>query len=403
MYKKLNGTVWKFQFPRRFFIFFLLVFIMPRVFGDSAVLQSYMRIFSEREITGKAEVLRNAASDKRINESICQLYEFTLRYALDNYADMKDLTYMNNILGITVKGLRNAGSSASVDILWELLFKYPVSAIKADIIVTIGVLGKNNQEIINAVNNYLTEINYMLEYENIIDFSLVSACITAIMEMGDSSSYPVLFNLLFTGYPEVISSEIYGALDVIDGDLFLYIRDVMENNPPEEKFVAFKAGINSRRLSFMELGQLTELALEIGLFDFTGNADLIAMRYAAIQTLTSLKWTKASALAVRYYHHIMADYLQGVVSKGRLIESIICLGTIGDSSAALALGLQLGLINEKTKNTGVFDTDITLAIVRALGSIGTNAVFEHLLYINNLSYGENIKTAAKEALDRLKW
>jgi len=403
MYKKVNILVRKFQFSRRFFIFFLLIFIMPRVFGDSAVLQSYMQMFSERELTAKAEVLRNAASDRRVNESIRQLYEFTLRYALDNYADMEDLSYMNNIIGITVKGLRNAGSSESIDILWELLLEYPVSAIKADIIVTVGVLGKDNQEIINAVNNYLVEINSMFESDNIIDYSLVSACITAIMEMGDSSSYPVLFNLLFTGYPEVISSEIYGALDVINGDLFLYIRNIMEKNPPEEKFVAFKAGTNSRRLSFSEQGQLAELALEIGLFDFTGNADLIAMRYAAIQTLTLLRWTKASSLVVRYYHLIMADYLHGVVSKGRLIESIVCIGTIGDSSAALALGLQLGLINEKTKSTGIFDADITLAIVRALGSIGTNAVFEHLLFINNLSYGENIKTAAREALDRLKW
>jgi len=403
MYKKVNRLVWEFKFPRRFFIFFLLVFISPFISGDSAVLQSYIQMFSEREITAKAEVLRNAASDRRVNESIRQLYEFTLRYALDNYADTEKLTYMNNIIGITVKGLRNAGSSASIDILWELLLEYPVSAIKADILVTIGVLGKDNQEIINAVNNYLVELNYMFESENIIDYSLVSACITAITEMGDISSYPVLFNLLFTGYPEVISSEIYGALDIIDGDLFLYIRDIMEKNPPEEKFVAFKAGINSRRLSFTELGQLAELALEIGLLDFTGNADLIAMRYAAIQTLTSLRWTKASALAVRYYHRITADYLQSAVSKGRLIESIACLGAIGDSSAALALGLQLGLINEKTKSTGVYDADITLAIVRALGAIGINTIFEHLLFTSNLSYNENIKTAAKEALDRLKW
>jgi hypothetical protein len=403
MYKQGNRIVWKYNFSGIFFIFFLLVFKMPYVFGDSAVFQLYMQSFSESELSVKTEILRNAASDSRINESVFQLYESALRYAADNYTDMEDLTYMNNILGITAKGLRNSGSSESIDILWELLLEYPVSAIKADILVTIGVLGKDNQKIINAINNYLMEINFMFESENIIDYSLVSACITAIMEMGSNSSYPVLFNLLFTGYPEIISSEIYGALDVIDGDLFLYIRDIIEKKSPEEKFIAFKAGINSRRLSFTERGQLAELALEIGLFDFTGNADLIAMRYAAIQTLTSLKWTKASALAVNYYHRIMSDYLQGVVSKGRLIESIACLGTIGDSSAAIALGLQLGLINERTKSTGIFDADITLAIVRALGSIGTNAVFEHLLYISNLSYGENIKTAAKEALDRLKW
>jgi len=403
MYKRENRVVFKHKFSGRFFVIFLLVFIPPCIFGEFALLQSYIKMFSELELKAKAEVLRNAASDRRVNESINQLYEFTLRYALDNYADTEDLTYMNNIISIAVKGLRNAGSSADVDILWEVLLEYPVPVIKADVLVTIGVLGKNNNIIINAVNNYLAEINYTFESENTIDYSLVSACITAITEMRNNSSYPVLFSLLFTGYPEVISSEIYGALDEINGDLFLYIRNIMKKNTPEEKFIAFKAAINSRRLSFTELGHLAELALEIGLFDLTGNSDLIAMRYAAIQTLTSLRWSNASALAVRNYHRIMADYLQGIASKGRLIESIICLGAIGDSDAALFLGLQLGLINEKTKSTGVYDADITLAVVRALGAIGINTTFEHLLFTSNLSYNENIKTAAREALNRLKW
>jgi len=405
MYKQANRVVKEFQFSGKSYIFFLLVLITPCVFGDSAVLQSYMKRFSGSELAAKAEVLRNAASDSRINESVSQLYEFALRYALDNYDDMENLSGMNNIISIAVKGLRNAGSAASVDILWELFLKYPHYVIKADILVTLGILGKGNQNIINAINNYLMEINIMFASEDVIivDYSLVSACITAIMEMGDSSSYPVLFTLLYAGYPEVIVSEAYGALDYINGDLLLYIRNIMEKNPPEEKFIAFKAGINSNRLSLSERGQLAELALETGLYDFEGDADLIAMRYAAIQILTSLQWTKASSLVVRYYHRVLADYFQGIVSKTHLIESIACLGIIGDSSAALALGLQLGLINEKTKSTGAFDADITMAIVRALGFIGSNAVYEHLLYTTNLSYSENIKIAAREALDCLKW
>ncbi|MCL1959822.1 MAG: hypothetical protein FWF68_09495 [Spirochaetes bacterium] len=405
MHKQANRIVKNIQFFGKSGFFLLLVFITPCVFGDSPVLQFYMQRFSRSELAAKAEVLRNAASDSRINESVSQLYEFALRYALDNYDDMENLSGMNNIISIAVKGLRNAGSAANVDILWELFIKYPVYVIKADILVTLGTLGKDNQNIINAINNYLMEINTMVASEDVIivDYSLVSACITAIMEMGDSSSYPVLFTLLYAGYPEIIVSETYGALDYINGDLLLYIRNIMEKNPPEEKFIAFKAGINSNRLSLSERGQLAELALEIGLYDFEGDADLIAMRYAAIQTLASLKWTKAGALAVRYYHRVLSDYFQGIVSKTHLIESIACLGVIGDSSAALALGLQLGLINEKTNSTGAFDADITMAIVRALGFIGSNAVYEHLLYTTYLSYSETIKIAAREALDRLKW
>jgi len=67
------------------------------------------------------------------------------------------------------------------------------------------------------------------------------------------------------------------------------------------------------------------------------------------------------------------------------------------------LGLQLGLINIRTERTGLFDSEVTLAIVQALGHIGDNAVFDHLLHISNLSYPEYIQAAAREAIDNLKW
>jgi hypothetical protein len=108
-------------------------------------------------------------------------------------------------------------------------------------------------------------------------------------------------------------------------------------------------------------------------------------------------------LAIRHYYRVQAEYLRGIAPKYRLIEAITCLGAVGNSDAALALGLQLGLINARTVNTGVFDADITLAIVQALGHIGYNAAFDYLLHASNLSYGENITSAAREAIDRLKW
>ena len=123
------------------------------------------------------------------------------------------------------------------------------------------------------------------------------------------------------------------------------------------------------------------------------------MRYSAVWALTSLRWTRASTLAVSHYYRVLAGYLQGTVSKARLIEAITCLGAIGNSEASLALGLQLGLINS---GAGNLDTEITLAIIQALGFIGANAVFDHLFYAGNFSYNENIRSAAREAIGRLR-
>ena len=296
-----------------------------------------------------------------------------------------------------------AGDSLDIDDLWKLFVEYPDSEERADMLINIGKLGKGNQNIIDNVNNYLTGMNYFFSSGMNVDYIMVSACIAAIMELGDSSSYPVLFAVLCAGYPEVIVSEAYGALDLIDGNLMQFLSDIIEKNPANEKFAAFKAGINSQRLSASERGQIAERALELSFVSGEENADLTAMRYAAINALASLRWTRANAMAIMHYYRVLADYQENAVSKDRLIEAIACLGAVGNSEAALVLGLQLGLINARTARTGIFDDEITLALVQALGLIGDNAAFDHLLFTSNLSYSENIKSAAANAINRLKW
>ena len=289
------------------------------------------------------------------------------------------------------------------DVLWGHFLQNPDSETGYSILLKLGALGRGNRRIIDNLNNYLMGRNLLFKSGTAVDYMVVSSCISAIMELGDSSSYPALFSVLYAGYPEVIASEAHGALDVIRGNLLQFLMNVVENNPPEEKFAAFRAGVNSQRLSVSERGRLAERALEQGLAVNEANIDLSAMRYSAVGALTQLRWTRANALAIRHYYRVQSDLLQNAVSKERFIEAIDCLGALGNSDAALVLGLQLGLINAKTETTGAFDPEITMAIVRALGYIGYNAAFDHLLYIGNLSYPEDIQAAAREAVARLKW
>ena len=288
------------------------------------------------------------------------------------------------------------------DVLWGHFLQNPESETGQNILSKLSVIGKGNRQVIDNLNNYLMGRNLLFKSGTAVDYMVVSSCISAIMELGDSSSYPALFSVLYAGYPEVIASEAHGALDVIRGNLLQFLMNVIENNPPDEKFAAFRAGINSQRLTISERGRLAERALEQGLAT-AENIDLSAMRYSAVSTLTQLRWTRANALAIRHYYRVQSDFLQSAVPKERFIDAINCLGALGNSDAALVLGLQLGLINARTETTGTFDPEITMAIVRALGLIGYNAAFDHLLHISNLSYPEEIQAAAREAVARLKW
>ena len=287
--------------------------------------------------------------------------------------------------------------------LWRLFLDNPDSKTGPDILIKLGSVGKGDKTIIDNINKYLMGKNLLFHSGENVDYTIISVCISALMELGDSSSYPALFSVLYAGYPEVIINEAQGALELIPGNLQQFLVNIITHNPPEEKFAAFTMGVNSDRLTVSQRGQLAELALEQGLSAVDDNIDLTAMRYSSILLLTRLRWTRANALAIRHYYRVQTDYLTNPMQKERFIEAISCLGAVGNSDAALVLCLQLGLINARTESTGAYDPEITMAIVQALGRIGYNAAFDHLLYVSSLSYPEEIQAAAREAVARLKW
>jgi len=304
-------------------------------------------------------------------------------------ADKKD--------NIDISGIKNPEE------LWkQFLLSSDVSK-QAEILIILGSLAKGNRQIIDNINNYLMGMNLLFRSGSTVHYTLVSANISALMELGDNSSYPALFSVLYAGYPEVITSEAFGALEVIPGSLHQFLLNVIENNPPDEKFAAFRAGVRSERMTIPQRGQIAERALERSLANSDDDLYLSALRYSAVLTLTSLRWTRANSLAIRHYYRVQSDYQREIVPKERLIEAITCLGAVGNPDAALVLGLQLGLINVRMESTGFYDPEITLAIVQALGNIGYHAVFEHLIQVRNLLYLEDIQIAAREAVDRLKW
>ena len=388
---------------KRISILVLFISLSPRVFCDASVLDSYIKRFTAADPVAQMEILSSARDDTTMNERMGQLYEYAMLFVLDNYAQMDELEQVNSIINTSLSGLIRTGRKESLDILWDLFLEYPDDQAAADIIIAVGILGKGDKTVTENINNYLMEINSAFRSGESVNYLKLSACIAAIMELGDASSYTALFGSISAGYPEVIFSEAYGALELIHGNLYHFFTGVIEDNPAEEKYAAFRAAVNSESFSLAERGRLAELALQQALSADDDNADMIAMRYAAVLALTNLRWTRASDSAIAHYYRAQEEFQNDAAAKERFIEAIACLGAVGNSDAALILGLQLGLINARVERTGSLDVEITLAIVHALGLIGDNAVFDNLLSVRNLPYPENIKAAAKEALERLKW
>jgi len=384
---------------------FTILFFPCAVFAQESNLQIYQQEFSRADLPAKVKILKEANLDNRVNNSIGQLYEFALQFALQNSEILSDDPDMTELICVAARGAGNAAYRESQDTLWALFSNYGNSLARVEILLAIGKLGKGNIQLIENLNNYLTVQTGLFKSGVNVDYQAISACIASLAELGDSSSYPALFSILSTGFPEVIILEASGTLDLIPGNYKQFIFDVIMKNPPDEKLAAFRAGMNSARFSPSEQGQLAEIALEQSLASAGAEEDfsLSVLRYSAIQALTRLKWTRASALAIRHYYRVQTDYQHGTAPKERFLEAIGCLGEVGSSDAAMVLALQLGLINAQTEKTGVYDREIILSLVKALGMIGSKAAFDYLHYISYLNYPEDIQAAAREALGLLRW
>ena len=377
------------------------------LFAQSSLLQSYQQDFSRADLSAKARVLQAASSHREAASFIGPLYDFSLQFVLQNAEILGDDQEMKHLLGIAARGAGVSGFKGSIDTLWDLFSAFRDSPSRVEILGALGVLGKGNFRVISRLNEYLLVQTRLYRSGMGIDYPVISACIAALAELGDSSSFPALFSVLSAGYPEVIVMEASGALDLLSGNYKQFLIDAILKNPPDEKLAAFKAGMNSGRFSPAEQGQLAEIALDQSLGTFSGSTEgdaaLSALRYASILALTELRWTRASAMAIRNYYRVQTDYQQGAAPKERFLEAIASLGAMGSSDAALALALQLGLINAQSEKTGAYDEDITLAVVQSLGAVGDKAAVDYLLYMNYLGYPDHIQAAAKEALGRLKW
>jgi hypothetical protein len=384
----------------------------PGLFSQDAILVSYQRNFVRAGLSGKAGVLRDAAVDDRSPEFIGSLYEFALRFVLDNAELLKDDPDMIALAGIAARGAGEAVYMPSAETLWQVFNLYRDSHSRVEIFRALAVLGKGNAGMVENLNQYLIDQTAYYRSGMVPDYPTLGACVAALAAIGNDSSYPALFSAFLAAFPGSLGDEIGEAMGLIEGDYLHFLSELIRRNGPAEKLAAFRFGAGNPGFSPAQRGGLAETALEVSLDLFPGNsgegsdagwAAASSLRYEAVEVLTALKWTRASLLAIRHFYRVQTDLGNGAAPRERLLEAVNCLGAMGNSESAQVLALQLGYINSQTERGGLFDEDLVLALIRALGEIGDKVAFDYLLYIGYVNYPERIQAAARESLNRLKW
>jgi hypothetical protein len=390
----------------RGFVFFCMILCGTFVFSQEQILLAYQQNFIRASLSAKPGILRDAATDYRSGEFIGILYEFALQYALDYSEFLRDDPDMIILTAAAARGAGISGNRASSETLWKVFLAYRDPYSRVEVLSALVNLGKD-EKIINNLNDFFIGQNNSFRNGAVLDYTTLSACISALGAFGEASSFPALLSGLSAGYTQRINDEIQIAMESLQGDFRQSIIDIIKMNHPADKLAAFRLGTESEKFKASDPGQFAGIALETAL-DYVpgqneGRAEIDLLKFSAIRIITDLKWNRAAPLVISHFYKTMDDYLNGDAPKERFLEAIACLGVMANSESAVTLALQLGYYNSVMEYNAEYDTDIIMEIVRALGEIGDKLAFDYILYISYLNYPEQIQSAAREALDRLRW
>jgi len=376
---------------------------------SDAVTLAYRRNFARASLVTKLELVKEAAS--RGGASMGALYGMAIRFAVDNAALLSSDPQLKELAVIASAEAGKVAYAKAVDDLWALFQNFQDPEVRAAAVSALGTAGIGEARVAEYLNAFLASQNSLFRSGAQPEYPALEACIVALGQLGDGSSFPVLFSSYVAGYSPAVASKAAKALGSIKGDYRGYLVRVIAKNPPLEKAAAYSAGMENANFSDADRGELAEAALSAAL-DAAASATSLSpvevqslrdLKRATVRQLRDLKWQKASSVAARYFSVAQSDYAKGAATKPEFLEAISCLGAMGSTEAAQSLAIYLQLVNAQTEQGSPYDDDILLAVIAALGDLGDKSAFDYLLQIGYLQYDEKVKRAARDAMLKLRW
>jgi hypothetical protein len=376
---------------------------------SDAVTLAYRRNFARASLVTKLELVKEAST--RGGTSMGPLYGMAIRFAVDNAALLVSDPQLKELAVLASTEAGKASYAKAVDDLWSLFQSFQDADVRAAAVAALGTAGAGEARVAEYLNAFLASQNSLFRSGTQPEYPALEACIVALGQLGDGSSFPVLFSAYVAGYSPAIATKAAKALGSIKGDYRGYLVRVIAKNPPLEKSAAYAAGMENANFSDADKGELAEAAMSAALDASVPGAALSPveaqsmreLKRATARQLRDLKWQKASAVAARYFSVVQSDYAKGAATKADFLESIACLGAMGSTEASQSLSIYLQLVNAQTEQGSPYDEEVLLAVIAALGDLGDKAAFDYLLQIGYLQYGEKVKKAARESMLKLKW
>lgn len=392
----------------RWLVVFLLFFLLISGLwaqNPEDLLRSFTRNFAIASLDVKMQIIQDAGTSGYAEMG--PLYRQAIDYVLDNFTLIDTDQRFRQLAILAVDQMEASGFTEGRYSVWKLFETDEETGVRISCLNALGSLARGDEEIIEYLNVWLGQENTIFQTGKVPDVYVISAAVRTLGELGDQSSYPVLFSTMTIGYTDDISRSAREGLFGLEGELKDNMIGILKESDLEEKKLALQMSLETDRLGDKAKAEIAQFAMDVGLHtaavDNPSRQIARDIRYTAAVALKERKWSSATDLAIEHFDTVLLEYDRGLTDKRRVVEAIDCLGAMETHEAAIRLTQYLVLLNAYTERRQEFDNIIVLAVVENLGFLGDKTAFDDLLYAQYLSYSSEIKNAAREALDNLRW
>ncbi|MBR3571381.1 MAG: hypothetical protein IKL15_01775 [Mycoplasmataceae bacterium] len=349
----------------------------------------------------KVDIIKSVSSDE-----VPQIFfEQSLEFALQNKDLIENHPAYYPLILSSIKKLNFNSSETTDDLLLKIYNDFSDYNLRLAILNAFSIIKIDNPNVSILVNDVVTQ-EFEKKDSSSVDFFV--AGLKALENIKDINS----FDLVFSCYKENISEEITKAsCDTLYSLSPMYndkIFNIVINNDLEDKALAFKivttnpkkdknfsAEIASKLLfeTINNIGEVSELSQE-----------QIGLQLAAFKILEESKWTKETSLVLDFFDLAQKEYYELMISEDEFTSIIYALKEFPTTETCRALTDFLASQYSETLTTGSYNNDVMLAVISTLGELGDKDAFDTLLYVISCpDYSDEIITASRTALEKLKW
>ncbi|MCQ2589127.1 MAG: hypothetical protein MJ179_01765 [Treponema sp.] len=383
------------------FLSLLLIISLP-LFSQTAQ-QKYLK----GNISDKITVIREATDSERF-----WLSTNAIEFVKNSYNYLQDDRDFENLAVTSIYALPDfSGVKISAESIQEIernlniiFLNFKSSNVKCAIISKFLAL-KNYFNTNNFAVNLMGEL---IQNEPIlIDSTLLQSIISALGEIGDNTSFILLFNYYNNNTIPKYSAELKNSLiKLIPQSMDEIIRMIHTKNYNNINSVYTLIKENSE-ISQNNLSEIAENLLNEAILLMSNSTDktkeLVQMQLGALKILNDNKCTRASSSVISYFELAKKEHKDGIISDAEFVGVVNSLGNLAPIGAVSPLVTYLEETNNAVENEKMVSTEVVTALIKTLGAIGDKSAFDALLAVTYLNYPDSVLIAARNALSGLKW